>query len=323
MARKPRIEFAGAIYEVVNRGNYRADLFETPGAAQAFVDCLFQGCERMHWKVHAYCLLRDQYRLALETPQGNLVDGVHWLQSTFGNRFNRFRGENGRAFQGRYKSVLVEAGEHLADLVDSVHLAPVRAGLVAFDQLRQFRWSSYRVFQRPRAERPVFLEGAEWLGVRGLGDTADDWDAYHRHLAAVLAADREAKVPLSPGWIRGSEKFRHRILAEFKRMAAAKDWGGSEVRELNRLEWGRLLADAMAHFGQGAGDTLGQPKAAPWKIAIATWLKSRTSVNNRWLAEQLHLGGPDAVSRYVGECQRGVRKEARRLLDGLVTDIRG
>ncbi len=102
VARKPRLEFAGAIYHVLNRGNYRADLFETAGAAQAFVDCLFESCEKSGWRLHAYAVMRNHYHLAVETPQGNLVAGVHWLQSTFGNRFNRFRGEHGRAFQGRY-----------------------------------------------------------------------------------------------------------------------------------------------------------------------------------------------------------------------------
>ena len=42
--------------------------------------------------------MRNHYHLALATPRGNLVSGVHWLQSTFGNRFNRYRGERGRAF---------------------------------------------------------------------------------------------------------------------------------------------------------------------------------------------------------------------------------
>ena len=99
------MEFPGAIYHVLNRGNYRQDLFETAGAAQAFVDCLWEVCEQAKWKLHAYCLMKNHYHLAIETPNGNLVEGVHWLQSTYGNRFNRFRNEHGRAFQGRYKAI--------------------------------------------------------------------------------------------------------------------------------------------------------------------------------------------------------------------------
>ena len=41
MARKLRLEFPGAIYHVLNRGNYRAFVFKTEGAKQAFEECLF------------------------------------------------------------------------------------------------------------------------------------------------------------------------------------------------------------------------------------------------------------------------------------------
>jgi len=40
MARKLRIEFEGAIYHVLNRGNYRRDLFTKAGEAQAFIGAL-------------------------------------------------------------------------------------------------------------------------------------------------------------------------------------------------------------------------------------------------------------------------------------------
>lgn len=52
----------------------------------------------------------------LETPEGNLVRGMQWLEATFANRFNRYRGEHGHLFQGRYKSLLVEAGGALGQV---------------------------------------------------------------------------------------------------------------------------------------------------------------------------------------------------------------
>lgn len=54
MARKPRVEFPGAIYHVLNRGNSRQELFETAGAAQAFVDRQWEVCEQKKWKLHVY-----------------------------------------------------------------------------------------------------------------------------------------------------------------------------------------------------------------------------------------------------------------------------
>ena len=330
MARKPRIEFAGAIYHVLNRGNYRADLFDTAGAAQAFLDCLFQTCERMGWRLHAYCVMRNHYHLAVQTPRGNLVEGVHWLQSTFGNRFNRFRGEHGRAFQGRYQAILVEPGLHLARLVSYIHLNPVRARIVPLGQLGQFRWSSYRYFARNGGERPPFLECTNWMKAIGeLADTPEGWRAYHEHLVWLMADTGRQKEAgfddMSQGWVYGGDDYQMTLLDEFKRMTAAQDWGRGEIREINRLEWDRLLNEAIKALGQNADNAKAAPKSAPWKIAVATSLKQRTSVSNRWLTERLHMGPPDAVSRYVGECQRGQRAAAQVRLKELTrtTKVRG
>ncbi|MBK8475737.1 MAG: transposase [Opitutaceae bacterium] len=92
MPRKLRLEFPGACYHVINRGNYRADVFATEGAKSAFEACLFEACEKSAWKLHAFVIMTNHYHLALETPDGNLVAGMQWLQATFANRFNQVRG---------------------------------------------------------------------------------------------------------------------------------------------------------------------------------------------------------------------------------------
>lgn len=328
MARKPRIEFAGAIYHVLNRGNYRADLFETAGAAQAFVDCLFETCEKSGWRLHAYAVMRNHYHLAVETPQGNLVAGVHWLQSTFGNRFNRFRGERGRAFQGRYQAILVEPGVHLRQLVDYLHLNPVRAGIVPLAQLAQFRWSSYRHFACGERGRPVALTCEAWLqAAGGLTDSPEGWRSYHDHLAWLMAdvgRQKEAAFErMSRGWAHGSEGFRVALAQDFKEMAAAWDWGGEELAEINRLDWSRRLTAGLQAVGRTVDEAPSAAKAAPWKVALAAWMKRQCNVSNRWLGEQLHMGPPDAVSRYVSELSRGERETAAALLEALITKVRG
>ena len=88
MARKLRIEYEGALYHVINRGNYRADIFASDGAREAFEECLWEACEKTGWRVHAYVIMRNHYHVALETPNGDLVAGMKWLQATFANRFN-------------------------------------------------------------------------------------------------------------------------------------------------------------------------------------------------------------------------------------------
>ena len=87
----------------------------------------FSGCERSGWLLHAYVIMGNHYHLAVETPEGNLIAGMQWLQATFANRFNRLRRENGHLFQGRYKSLLLEDGPVLGSVCDYIHLSPVRA----------------------------------------------------------------------------------------------------------------------------------------------------------------------------------------------------
>ena len=60
MARKVRIEWAGACYHVINRGNYRRDLFASKGATQSFQTCLFEAAERFCWRLHAFVAMRNQ-----------------------------------------------------------------------------------------------------------------------------------------------------------------------------------------------------------------------------------------------------------------------
>ena len=99
MARRQRLQFSGAIYHVINRGHCRRDLFESAGAAESFQLALGEVSERYAWWSHAYMLMGNHFHLASITPEPNLVDGMHGLQSAFATRFNRFRTERGHILQ--------------------------------------------------------------------------------------------------------------------------------------------------------------------------------------------------------------------------------
>jgi REP element-mobilizing transposase RayT len=90
MARQPRLLFPNARYHVVNRGNYRRDVFTSTGTRHAFLQTLAEACVRHRWRVHAYVIMRNHFHLALETPEPISSTGMHWLLGTFANRFNRF-----------------------------------------------------------------------------------------------------------------------------------------------------------------------------------------------------------------------------------------
>lgn len=106
MARSLRIEKANGVYHVINRGNYRRDLFINEGAHLSFERCLFEACEKCGWVLEGYCVMTNHFHLVIRTPEGNLVYGMKWLQSTFANRYHKFRKVHGKLFQGRYKSLI-------------------------------------------------------------------------------------------------------------------------------------------------------------------------------------------------------------------------
>jgi len=56
MSRKLRIEYPGAMYHVMNRGDQREDIFKDDEDRQRFVSTLGEACGKTEWQVHAYCL---------------------------------------------------------------------------------------------------------------------------------------------------------------------------------------------------------------------------------------------------------------------------
>jgi REP element-mobilizing transposase RayT len=92
---------------VINRGNYRRNLFGGEGAAEAFERTLGEAAKRFGWRVHAYVVMSNHFHLAVELTEPNLSEGMKWLQGTWIRRYNGFRRLIGRPFQGRYKALVV------------------------------------------------------------------------------------------------------------------------------------------------------------------------------------------------------------------------
>ena len=109
------------MYHVINRGNYRRNLFAGGGAGEAFVRTLDEAAKRFRWQVHAYVVMRNHYHLAVELTEPNLSEGVKWLQGTWVRRSNAFRRLVGRPFQGRYKALMVEPGHAFGQVCHYIH----------------------------------------------------------------------------------------------------------------------------------------------------------------------------------------------------------
>ena len=83
MARSLRIQYSGAIYHVMNRGDRREDIFLDDKDRFCFLDTLGQACQKTGWQVHAFCLMGNHFHLVVETAEPNLSAGMKWLLQTY------------------------------------------------------------------------------------------------------------------------------------------------------------------------------------------------------------------------------------------------
>src|SRR6266446_6372704 len=167
MARQLRVQYEGAIYHLMSRGDRREEIFRDDLDRKNFLQTLAAASTKTGWKVHAYFLMSNHFHLVVETPRANLVAGMKWLLGTYTMRFNRRHKLFGHLFSGRYKALPVDGSGtgYLKVVCDYVHLNPARAKLVAGKaKLSEFRWSSYPEYLRAAGGRRPWLRVDRLLG---------------------------------------------------------------------------------------------------------------------------------------------------------------
>ena len=321
MSRKLRFEYPGAIYHVINRGNYRSWIFKSEGAKHSFEEALYETCEHAGWKLHAYVLMGNHFHLALETPEPNLSEGMRVMQSKFAIRFNRFRNETGRLFQGRFRSIVIEDNERLSWLCHYIHLNPVRAGICPLSDLKNYRYGSYWYLRRS-SKRPGFfnaetcLEGAGCLRDNPYG--RNKYEAYLDWLQEDNVRQKSLNFDkMSKGWVLGTKTFKQSLLKDEKQLCAAVKLGTNEAREARELAWELRLNACLKLLKKNPNAIQSEAKSASWKVAIATHLKTKMLCRNGWIGEALSMGSESGVSRLTSQGASGTKKEVGKLLKSL------
>lgn len=159
MARPLRIELSGGLYHVTSRGDRREDIYFSDDDRRSWLEVFEQVCERFNWVCHAYCQMTNHYHIVVETPEGNLSQGMRQLNGVYTQRVNRTYDRVGHVFQGRFKGILVEKEAYLLELARYVVLNPVRAGMLT--DCQDWPWSSYRAMAEEETA-PKWLE-TDWI----------------------------------------------------------------------------------------------------------------------------------------------------------------
>jgi len=333
MGRNPRIEFEGAIYHVMSRGNRREPVFLDDYDNRIFLDALEEVCARTGWRVHAFVLMGNHYHLLIETPEANLVDGMRWLQGTYTKRFNVRHKQWGHLFQSRYKALLVDPdGDYFQTVSSYIHLNPARVKGYNFEntKLADYPWSSYPFYLR-LAQRPAYLSVDRTLGTFEWSDDRSGRECYRSYMQKRVAEVAGSKEPwdvderwikIRRGWCFGGDEFKSRMVEALDGVVEGRrreSYAGDEIRTHDVLEAERLAEAAIIKLGLSSTDLQELKKSDSRKKVIAWLIRKRTCVRNEWISNRLKMGSVTKLSSFVSEVdcvQEGELFELKKRAEG-------
>jgi len=291
------VEYEGAIYHVMNRGDRREAIFLGDDDRALFVGTLGEACRKTGWQIHALCLMGNHFHLVVETPRANLIAAMRWFLGTYTARFNRRHKLFGHVFSGRYKSLVVEGSGsgYLKAVCDYVHLNPVRAKLLSPEQpLKAYRWSSWPEYLKAPGKRGDWLRVDRLLGEWGVkADTA----VGRRRLEDGMEVRKELEWSrensdwkrLRRGWCWGSKSFREEML-ELIGERLGSQHHGAELRESDEQKAERLVGEILREARWTESDLHRRRKGDLKKAQIAARLRLQTTVSWSWIARRLAMG---------------------------------
>ena len=265
MSRPLRLEFAGAVWHVMARGNDRQSIFGDDADREAFLEVLGRVVAATRWRVHAYVLMPNHYHLLVETPEPNLSRGMRQLNGIYTQRRNARHGRTGHVFQGRFKGILVERDSHLLELCRYLVLNPVRARLVTSPA--DWPWTSYRA-TAGLEPGPAWLE-TDWTLEQlatGRGGRAQGFRAF------VAEGARSGYSPweqVEGQLYLGGAAFRARLQGARPPVAASAEIPRAQ-RALGRPTLDAVVAEVLGEMGIGAEDLRSRASARA-RMACA-WL---------------------------------------------------
>ena len=258
MARPVRVEFPGALYHVIVRGNERKAVFCDDRDRKDYLRRLAHYGRKLEFRVLAYCLMDNHVHLAIETGKVRLSRIMSCLQSSYTQYFNRRHRRVGHLFQGRYKAWLVEKDLYALALLRYIHENPVKAKVVSAPQ--EYEWSSDRHYRRGKSQD--WLDVDRLLPMLGRGRSAAI-RGYRKLMREELEEPYE-KVETWGQAVKGDEAFADRMLQ-----------AAGEPRVLRR----NLTVDAIARKVAKAQDlrpeemmTQGRGRAGSEARAITAWV---------------------------------------------------
>ena len=211
MARKPRIEFEGAFYHVITRGNQRQKVFKDKDDFLKYLEILSNYKIRYKYFLYAFVLMNNHVHLLIETqeiPLSKILQGINQSYTTY---FNRKYKTVGHLFQGRYKAILCDRDEYLLSLVKYIHLNPVRARIVKTPD--EYQWSSHHSYIQ-RTDKINMIDTDQVLRMFS-EDKQRARKLYSAYMSESPIVKKEDLYNTIGQRILGSEEFLERVMERY------------------------------------------------------------------------------------------------------------
>lgn len=308
MARPLRIEYEGAVYHIISRGNRGEHIFAEDQDKEYFIETLQNAVKKYKIDLYAYCIMGNHYHLLLTTPYGKLAKAMHYIGSAYGSFLRRQKGWIGHIFAGRYKSLCVEKEGYLLELSRYIHLNPVRAGLA--EKPEGYSWSSYGYYIG-RIENPEWLN-TDWLLAEYGKDRKSAWKRYKGFVEAGVENPSEyPEEDITAQAILGSREFIKKVIGGMKKSGRRVE----EITAKRRYEKGiylEELRDTIGKYYKAKGLTnITLPEERQGRLMFIFLSKNETSAFNREISEMIGGMGPSGVTHQYKRIVKRLEEDRR------------
>ena len=307
MARKPRVEFEGALYHVIVRGNHRRDIFRDESDRVGYLERVEHYRERYRCIVYAYVLMSNHVHLLIETGAVGLSKIMQGIQFSYTQRYNRRYRAVGHLFQGRYKSILCDRDAYLLELVRYIHLNPAR--MKHPQNPWTYRWSSHRAYVGEHA--PITIQTTSVLKQFGSNASVARREYLGFMKEGVGQGHLDRFYQTVEQRFLGDERFVDKVEKKKKEREPAKI----------KVKFPRLVEGVASVYGVEPGRLLGTERKRSWvepRSLLVYAAREWCGIKARVLAEHLHRDA-SMISRlhaaYVEKRDKRLESKLQRWLN--------
>lgn len=311
MARKPRIEFDGAFYHVITRGNQRQKIFKEKEDYTRYLAILGDYKDRYKYFLYAYVLMSNHVHLLIETQKASLSKILQGINQRYTMYFNRKYSTIGHLFQGRYKAILCDKDEYLLTLVKYIHLNPVRAGIVK--SADEHEWSSHCFYAERHRSGDIIIDTDQVLWIFS-GGKAKARRLYRAYMSEDSEVGKEDIYNTIDQRILGDERFAEEVSGKGK----IETIYTKRLREytLREIAFGvgsayRITLKEMRRKGKGRDIMLGKK--------LFSLVAREYGYKGTEISEYIHKD-PAVVTRYLRE-KEDFGAEVERVIERIRVNI--